>query len=230
MQFSKETVDVLKNFAKFNDGIVIEPGSLIRTMTPDKSVFAAAEVTENFTRKFAVYNLNQFISSLSCFDSAPEVTFHDSHMDMRAGKASQKYYYSDESSVAHPQKEFPVLEYRDSFVLGKQVIGQVLKASGVVGATHLVFENDGSKLVLMAADVDRHAGDVKKKSNSYEVELDGGDRSLKYKYFVDVNLFNLLPDDYVVSVYANGARRLLNFKSSRVQYYIAVESYSSFEE
>lgn len=229
MQFSKDTIDVLKNFAKFNDGIVFEEGSLLRTMTPDKSVFAAAEVSEDFTKRFAVYNLNQFISSLSCFDAAPDVTFHDSHMDMKAGKASQKYYYSDESSVAHPQKEFPTLDYRDTFSLGKQVIGQILKASGVVGATHFVFENDGTSLVLKAADVDRHAGDVKKKSNSYEVELDGGDKSLKYKYFVDVNLFNLLPDDYTVSVYANGARRLLNFKSPRVQYWIAVEQYSTFE-
>ena len=44
MKFSTDTLSVLKNFSTINPSIVFKPGSVVRTISPQKTVMAAATI------------------------------------------------------------------------------------------------------------------------------------------------------------------------------------------
>jgi hypothetical protein len=61
MKLSKDTLDVLKNFASINSGMEFKKGNTIRTMSSGKTVLAKASLKDEFPQDFCVYDLNQFL-------------------------------------------------------------------------------------------------------------------------------------------------------------------------
>ena len=55
MQISKETIDILKNFASINSNILIRKGKVLSTISTAKNIYARAEVAEDFPEEVAVY-------------------------------------------------------------------------------------------------------------------------------------------------------------------------------
>ena len=90
MNLSNETVSVLKNFATINQNLVIKTGSSISTMSAMKNIVASAEVKEDFPTEFAIYDLNEFLASLSLFEK-PSLDFKNDFVviteDGSTGKA-----------------------------------------------------------------------------------------------------------------------------------------------
>ena len=62
MKLSDNTVKVLKNFSSINQGIIVKPGKLLRTISPNKAVLAEATVVEKFPHEFGIYDLNKSLS------------------------------------------------------------------------------------------------------------------------------------------------------------------------
>ncbi len=48
MQLSDNTMNVLKNFAAINPSIVIKPGNVLRTISPQKTIMAIATGVDDF--------------------------------------------------------------------------------------------------------------------------------------------------------------------------------------
>ena len=104
MNLSNETVSVLKNFATINQNLVIKPGSSISTMSAMKNIVAAAEVKEVFPTEFAIYDLNEFLASLSLFEK-PNLDFKNDFVVITEDGSTNKtlkYWYSDPSVVTTP--------------------------------------------------------------------------------------------------------------------------------
>ena len=56
MQISKETIDILKNFASINSNILIRKGKVLSTISTAKNIYARAEVAEDFPEEVASLN------------------------------------------------------------------------------------------------------------------------------------------------------------------------------
>ena len=65
MQISKETIDILKNFAGVNSNILIRKGKTLATISTAKNIFAKADVAEDFPEEVAVYDLNSLLALLT---------------------------------------------------------------------------------------------------------------------------------------------------------------------
>mgnify|MGYP003330157475 CR=1 FL=1 len=65
MNLSSDTVAVLKNFSDINQNILVKPGNKIQTISTMKNILAEAEVSEKFEDEFAIYDLPEFLRSLS---------------------------------------------------------------------------------------------------------------------------------------------------------------------
>jgi len=76
MKLSEHTVEVLKNFASINQNLVIKEGNTLTTMSAMKNIVAKAEVEESFKKEVAIYDLNEFLASLSLFAS-PVLEFNE---------------------------------------------------------------------------------------------------------------------------------------------------------
>ena len=92
---SKATIDILKNFSTINTSIVIKEGNILRTISNEENILASATIEETFPQTFAIYDLNQFLSGLSLFDSPSLVFDNDDYLIIKSGRSRVKYYFSD---------------------------------------------------------------------------------------------------------------------------------------
>ena len=88
MQISNETFEILKNFAMINPSIALNPGSILQTVAPSKTVMAKATVDETFPSEGAIYDLNRFLGVLSLFDE-PDLIFNTNLVTVSKEKTSK---------------------------------------------------------------------------------------------------------------------------------------------
>ena len=228
MNLSNDTVTVLKNFSTINQNLVISPGKNISTMSAMKNIVAKATVTEDFPQEFAIYDLNEFLASLSLFEN-PELTFKDDFVIMTESNAptkkSLKYWYSDPSVVTTPTKEITMPSSEVTFTLTSDLLSDVTKAAAVIGAPDMVLEGmDLGTAVFKVTD--------KKNStaNDYAAKLDIEDqeKNVPYKFWFKVENLKLLPGSYDVQV---SSKKISYFKNTNidVEYFIALEPESSYD-
>ena len=65
MKLSDITLELLKNFAGINNSILVKQGNKLRTISVAKNILAEADITEDFPKDVAIYDLNQFLNGLS---------------------------------------------------------------------------------------------------------------------------------------------------------------------
>ena len=102
MKLSDNSLTILKNFAGINNSILVKQGNKLRTISVAKNILAEADITEEFPRNFAIYDLNQFLNGLSLHQD-PELDFtNDSYITIREGKRRVKYFYADPNVIISP--------------------------------------------------------------------------------------------------------------------------------
>ena len=225
MNLSNETVSVLKNFASINQNLVIKSGNNISTMSAMKNIVASAEVKETFPTEFAIYDLNEFLASVSLFDN-PTLDFKDDFVVMTENGTALKYWYSDPSVVTTVTKEITMPECEISFSLENSLLSNVQKAAAVIGVPDMVLEAMDSGVALLKVTDKKNAT-----ANDYDVKVDVNNddgKNLPYKFWFKVENLKLLPGKYNIEV---SSKNISHFKNTNVgiQYWIALEPESKYD-
>lgn len=218
MKLSNGTINVLKNFSTINQNLVIKEGSDISTMSAMKNIVAKAKVEEDFTKEFAIYDLNEFLSALSLFEK-PDLDFQDDYVVItEEGSAkSLKYWYSDPSVVTTPTKDITMPSNEVKFDFSSDSLAEITKAASVIGAPDMVLE----KGKLRVTDKKNTT------ANDYATELDVPDSDVDYKFWFKVENLKLLPGSYSVEVSSKNISRFSN-SNVDIEYFIALEPESSY--
>jgi len=218
MKLSTETISVLKNFSTINANLMVKAGSSLSTMSAMKNIVAKADVAEEFTTPFAIYDLNEFLSALSLFGK-PDLEFGNDFVIITEEGTSKslKYWYSDPSVVTTPSKEISMPSTELTFNLSSDTLNEITKAAAVIGVPDMALA--GGKLMVT---------DKKNSTaNAYETSLDVGDVSADYKFWFKVENLKLIPGSYDVEV---SSKKISHFTHTKlgVQYWIALEPESSY--
>ena len=217
MKIDTNTINVLKNFAKINPSIVIQEGNTLKTISTSKTIMAKATVTTEFDKRFAIYNLDRFISALSLFNN-PELDFNDKYVNIFDANKSTHYTYADESTITKtPEKEIKLPSIDVTFTLTNDNLKDVEKAAGVLGLPEIVVVGDEKLISLQAADTKNPSGDV------YSIEI--GTTNKTFKAIFKSENIKIIPGDYEVSICSKG---ISCFKGKEADYWIAVEQSSTF--
>lgn len=191
----KDTIEVLKNAASINQGILIVEGNQIRTMSVMRNVFLTANVTDTFDREFAIYDLNELLSTLSLFDK-PEVAYKDDHILIAQNKSKIKYYYSAPSVVVFPPKDKSIKITGDfSFKLPEAILSQLIKASSIMKLDTVEITQGGLR-----------AFNKKNGGNQYDVKFEDVDGTLAESKLLTIELLKLIGRDYTVTVGERAAK------------------------
>ena len=224
MKLSEHTTSVLKNFASINQNLVIKEGKTISTMSAMKNIVAKAEVDEDFPREIAIYDLNEFLASLSLF-TTPVLNFSENFVmiteDGKTGN-SLKYFYSDPSVVTTPSKDIQMPSPEVTFSLDRSDLSKVQRAASVIGSPDLVLEKNGSGSFLTVKDKKNDT------ANNYSLDVDV-DSEGEFNFFFKVENLKLLQTNYDVEV---SSKNISHFKSqagNAVEYWIALEPESTYE-
>jgi hypothetical protein len=178
---------------------------------------AKAKVKTDFDRRFAIYNLDRFISIVSTFTD-PDFKFGDKSVDISDNNRKTHYVYADESTVTKaPEREINLPSVDVTFRLTNDNLKDVEKAAGILALPEIVVMGDGKNLYLQAADSKNPSGDI------YSVQI--GDTDKAFKAIFKAENIKIIPGDYDVNISSKG---ISHFVHDDVEYYIAVESSSTF--
>lgn len=218
MKITTNTVNVLKNFSAINPSLIITEGNVIKTISTSKTIMARAKVDSEFTKRCAIYNLNQFISVLSLFND-PELVFHNDHVDIIDSNKKSSYVYSSEDTlkVKPPEKDIVLPTIDVSFKLTNDNLKDVEKAAGVLGLPEIAVVGDGTVVTIQAVD--------SKNSTSHAFSAEIGNSDKVFRAIFKVDNIKVIPGDYEVNVCSRG---ISHFRGNEVEYWIAVEQNSTF--
>jgi len=219
MKIDTNTINILKNFSKINPSIVVQEGNVLKTISPSKTIMAKATVPTKFSRRFAIYSLDQFLANISLFKD-PNLDFKEKMISISDDKRKSQYFYADESTVTKaPDKEISLPSADVSFTLTNEDLVEVEKAAGVLNAPEIAVVGDGENVSLVATD--------SKNPTSNEWSIDIGKTDKVFKAIFKVDNVKIIPGEYEVTISSRGISHFVG-KDSDVEYFIAVESNSQF--
>jgi hypothetical protein len=221
MKLSDNTLTVLKNFAGINNSILVKQGNKLRTISVAKNILAEADITEEFPREFAIYDLNQFLNGLGLHQD-PDLDFgENSHITIREGKRRVKYFYADPNVIiSPPDKEIQLPSKDVCFQLESVTLEKLLKAAAVYQLPDLSAVGEAGVIRLVVRD--------KKNDTSNEYSIVVGETDKEFTFNFKVENIKIIPGPYDVVV---SSKLLSQFKNSKynLTYYIALEPDSTFE-
>lgn len=222
IKISKRTLDILKNFASINTGILVNEGNTISTLSNGKTILAEAKVDETFKRQFSIWDLNKFLGTVSLFKD-PEFVFEKNYITISQGKSSVKYYYCDPKMVTATSKKISMPKAVVSFELKGKDFSELLKAASVLQVSNLVVQSseDGKTIQIVARDKD----DVT--SNQFAVDVGENESGATFEFIFDVDNLKILPGDYRVEITEKVISKFSNMNEP-LSYWIALHSDSSY--
>jgi len=227
MKLTDDTVQILKNFSGINQSLLFKSGNTLKTISPLKTIYVEANVSENFPRDFALYDLNKLLAKISLYKEA-DLSFGEDRLNISTeNKKKSDYikYCSPQVIVAPKDGKSITLDNIDcSFTLSSEDLEWMRRSAGISGSPNFLFESDGETISFVATDV---ADDSADKSS---VEIGTGDGKTKFKIVMKVENFKMMDGSYDVSVAKKGLAQFKH-KSVPITYFIAIEAKdSSFEE
>jgi len=219
MKFSERTLTILKSFSTINKSILMKPGGVLKTVTPEKTLVASATIPDQIPSQACIYDLSRFLSILSLYKD-PDVEFHDKYFMINDGRRKTKYVYADISMIhAAPEKEIQLPSLDVVVDVSWEDLQSVLKAAGVLQFSEVAFVGTEGKIWLKAIDSNNQ------NSDDYGVEI--GTTSDEFKIIIKTDNLKLLPQDYKVSLCAKG---ISEFKGTDVTYFVAIDTKSTYQK
>jgi hypothetical protein len=220
MKLDPKTISILNNFSNISPSILFREGNVITTVSPAKTIMAKAVVPNSFDKRFAVYNLSRFIGTVSLFEN-PSLTFQEKSVNISGDEnRSVNYYYADENTIkAAPEKEIVLPSVDIEFKLTDKSLKEVMRGAGVLGLPDIAVVGDGTNVKFQALDSKLSDGDV------YSVNVGTTDKNFRLIFKVE-NFIKIMAADYDVKISSKGISHL---KSNDIEYWIALESSSSYD-
>lgn len=219
MNLSKETLNLIKNFSIINGSLMIKKGNKLSTISEGRNVMAEAVVEEDFPVDFGIYDVNEFLSVASIFQSL-NLEFNEKYVILSENEDSEiKYFAAGEGVVKSPPNmiKFPGADV--SFELTTAQLSMIQKVSSALKTSDVIVEGYDGKLRVVVSDKKNDT------SNAYSMNL--GESDIDFKANLKIENLKLLPGDYEVAISKKKISRFKN-KALDLTYYIAIESDSEF--
>jgi hypothetical protein len=218
MKIDATTIAVLKNFAKINPSILIQEGNVLKTMSTNKTIMAKATVSTTFPTRCAIYDVDKFLASFSLYNNEPDLNFLANKVILTSEGKNGQCTYADESNITKaPDKELTLPSVDASFRLTNANLKDIERALGILGVNDIVFAGNGEDISIQAYDIKNPTSD------NFSIKIGTTDKTFK-AIFKSENI-KIIPGDYDVEISARGISR---FTGKEAEYWIAVESTSTF--
>jgi hypothetical protein len=219
MKLSENTINIFKNFAVINPSVLVHPGDVITTMSPTKSIYAKANVEENFPTRFAIYELSKFLGITSLFKE-PELDFGEHQVKIVSGRQTVNYTYADPSMIVAPDPNkdinFPAADVE--FSISQEELQKAIRAAGVLQLPEIAVTGDSHHITVTANNSKNPSSDV------FSIEVGETDKTFNMIFKVE-NIIKLISSNYNVMISSRG---LSKWSTNNVFYYIATEASSTF--
>jgi hypothetical protein len=215
LSISKNTFDILRNFYTINSSIIINKGNKISTISLLDNAFAEAVIEETFPQNFAIYDLHQFLQSVSLMPDHTIIFDNDKYLKIKSGRSTIKYFFSDPSLIKTPPEKINFPEADISFSISLRELTSLKRASNLHELPDLSIIGDGSNITLVVGNKNNET------ANTFSIVVGQTDKTFSYN--MKVENINVLDADYTVSI---SSQLISKFQHDKLdlKYYIALES------
>ena len=219
MKFENQTLSIIKNFASINPSMCFKQGQRLRTISPGKTILAQAAATSDLPGSFAIYDVSRFLSVLSLFET-PSITTNDTHLTITDNHQTINYAFAALNTITTPPEKTPVVDNPEIvFDMSADVLQRVQKAMSVLSLSEMSVAGDGMKIYVKAVDT-RKPG-----SDNFAIQV--GETSHTFNMIFKAENIKMLPGSYQVQISSRG---IAYFSNDMVEYWIATEASSSFQQ
>ena len=221
MKLSDSTVNILKNFSNINQSLLFKEGKKLRTISVMKNILAEATITEEFSKDFGIYDLNQFLNVNTSIFKSPDLDFsNDGYVVIREGKMRQRFFFADPNViVVPPEKEISLPSEDVCFELSTEQLNTLIKAAAVNQLPDISAVGEAGVVKLVVRD--------KKNDTSNDFAVVVGETENEFCFNFKVENIKVLPGTYEVVVSQKLLSRFTS-KNHDLTYYIALEPDSTF--
>ena len=221
MKLSQRTVQILKNYSILNPSLVFREGNVLRTMTPNKTVYSKATISETIPSTFATYELSKFLSVLSLFEM-PEISLEEKYLIVTGNNQQVQYTYGDMDNIVAPgDKEIKLPDMDIGFRLTNNTLQGLFKAMAILGTPEIAVTGENGQMHIETINTKNPLAD------KFKVQVGTCIDIQKFKMIMLAENLKILPDDYDVAISSKG---IAHFKGKDIEYWIATESSSTFEQ
>lgn len=219
MKLSKETLNLIKNYASINGNLLLKPGKKLATIHIQNKIFSSATIAEDFPVQFPIYDVNEFLSVLSLFEN-PDIDFTDKYLTIKEGNSALKFFAASiDNMKLPPDKDVNFADIVAEFDLSAALLTTIPRTAGVLKVDGISLVGDGTNLSVVIADKKNAT------SNSYSTTV--GTTTSVFRVNVAVENIKMLPGNYKVSIGKKGLK--FQLENSDLVYYVAIELDSTFE-
>jgi len=219
MKLSKETLNLIKNYASINGNLLLKPGKKLATIHIQNKIFSSATIAEDFPVQFPIYDVNEFLSVLSLFEN-PDIDFTDKYLTIKEGNSALKFFAASiDNMKLPPDKDVNFADIVAEFDLSSALLTTIPRTAGVLKVDGISLVGDGTNLSVVIADKKNAT------SNSYSTTV--GTTTSVFRVNVAVENIKMLPGNYKVSISKKGLK--FQLENSDLVYYVAIELDSTFE-
>lgn len=218
MKLESKTIQILKNFASINPSLMFKPGNTLSTVSPLKTVMARARIDETIPSQFAIYDLSKFLGVLSLFES-PMLKIGERSMEISSNQQKVNYTFADSKLiVAADDRDIVMPACEIKFKLLGDDLVRVMKAMGVLQLPEIAVTGNGDEMFIEAIDSKNPSSD------SYKIQV--GVTEHNFKMIFKSENIKIMNGDYDLEISSRG---IAHFKNQTVDYWIATEASSTFE-
>lgn len=216
MKLSEHSLNVLRNFAGINSGIVLRKGNIQRVISDDDAIFAEVEIEDDIPQTFGIYDLNQFLGNISTLGH-PELSFNDKLLTMDGDGIVTGYYGCDPSIPKTPPDGDWSLKNPDaSFELSESTLSKLLKIAATNVLPNFSISGKNNELLVKV----HQKANVTSNFSTFKVgTYSGEDFTTTFK----VANLRMLPGDYSVELKIGKFAKFTN-KKHKLFYLIAAET------
>ena len=222
MKLSVKTLEILKNFTTINQSLTFKEGRKLRTISVMKNVLAEAEIEEFIPKDFAIYDLPQFLNTLSLYKDADiDVSTNPNFAHIKSGITQRsKYFFSDPSViVAPPDKEMTLPSTEVEFSLAEDQLTKIMKSASILGLPDLSVVGADGVVKLVVND---RKNDT---SNEFAIVVSQSDKNFSFNFKIE-NI-KLVSGSYNVAISSKNLAKFYN-NDYKLTYFIALEPDSTY--
>jgi len=222
MELTENTLQVLRNYASINSNLVIEEGNVIKTVSEAKNVLSKSTVDVSFPKTFGVYDLSEFLSTLTLLDS-PRIAFDENYAMISdgTGRTRIKYHYTNPEILTSPKKDIIMPEAEVKFVLDSATLSKIKRASSVLGHSSVSVSKENGVITLNVID------NSDRTSNAFSIDVEGTAEGDNFNFVFNISNLKMVDGDYDVEISSKLISHFVN-KESGIEYWVALEKTSTY--
>jgi len=225
VKLSKETLDILKNYATINTNILIKEGNAISTMAINKSILAEAKgLKDEFPSEFPVYNLVELLSVISLFKE-PALDFNGKLLTVQeaSGKGMKiKYMASSKEILVYPQKDVKEPKYEVDIEFTSELLENLMKSAAVINGPDIQVVGDATGIVVKATDKKVPT------SNDVIIEISDEPQDTNFTFNFRTENIKLIPGNYNLKISSKLLSKFTNTDKDGLVWFVPCESDSVY--